>query len=168
MSQSAARAYLLVDFAKLYFTADFTAIVEYQVSNSGQTPARNVALRVDVYAAEDRIGERFLVGTSKKARSDMPFQAKRPAVALVAGFADNEMSKQMRIEYAAIIVITIEYNDVITGAAHREVSTYGCMVPFVLPRKQRLTLFRDVGGDTGWGDGDYVLSDSTHGFARFG
>lgn len=154
MAQSAARAYLLVDFAKLTFKDDYNAILRYQVSNSGQTPARNISLRVDFYAAEHRTAQRFLVGTSRKSRSDMPFEAKRPAVAMVERYFVNEMTKRMHPEYAVVVVITIEYDDVITPERHKEVCTYGCMVPWMLPHDEEITLFRDVGGETGWGDGD--------------
>lgn len=154
MAQRAARAYLLVDFAKLIFRDNYNAVVQYQVSNSGQTPARNVSLRVDFYAAEHRTAQRFHVGTSKKSRSDMPFEAKRPAVAIVERYFVNEMTKRMQPKYAVIVVITLEYDDVITPDRHTEISTYGCMVPWVLPSDEEITLYRDVGGDTGWGDGD--------------
>src|SRR5690606_4986185 len=112
------------------------------------------SFRVDFYAAEHRTAERFHVGSSKKSRSDMPFSATRPAKAIVERYSRNEMTKRMSPEYAVIVVITLEYDDVITSARHKEISTYGCMVPWVLPRNEVITLYRDVGGDTGWGEGD--------------
>jgi len=154
MAQSAARAYLLVDFAKVWFDASGGVFVEYQVSNSGQTPARNVAFKVDVFASADRTAHRYHVGTSRKSRSDIPFQAKRPARAYIDGFADNEMSVREIPEYAIIVVITMEYEDVITNKRRLEVSTYGCVVACWFPVNQIITLYRDVGGDTGWGEGD--------------
>lgn len=150
------RAYMLIRGVKISYSERWDGLLTYGFANSGNAPAINVSIKVTVYVALDRTGERYLVREVTQSRSDIPPGSSGTGKLTIPDYPhamENALGEHRDV-HALIVVFELRYGDLISEKnAYLERSTYGRFAKIVPKRESDPdSLYRDVGGEIGWGD----------------